>query len=230
MSTLGEMADAVQDATLRGAENRSQVKLDIQQAIYEVDALLRPQIASSVETLVANQGDYSIATDFLITNLTSIRDVIYASAAASDNWPLEPQTPQVIRELRRTASVSSFISYWALDGLDQFMVYPATQGVGDTLTIYYVPRPVALSTESDVPTGLPVEFHDIYVIAAIRRSMRQQSPEYTQMYHGLWRTRLGEYRQWANRREGSMPKRALVRGGRGLYRPHDNSTDIRSYR
>lgn len=226
MSTLGEMADAVQDATLRGGENRTQIIADLQQAIWEVDALLRPTVATVSKGLTAGQGDYSLTTDWALFDVQSVRDVIYSGTSIDQVWPLAPASPQDVRDLRQQDVTATTVNLWAFDDIDTFMIYPITQSVGDTVSITYVKRAVALADESSVPTGLPVDFHDIYVIAGIRRSMRQQSPEYTQMYHAYWNTRLDEYRRWRNRRDGAMPRRARVRGwGRRTY--HDNSVDYR---
>src|SRR5690242_19863744 len=52
---------------------------------------------------------------------------------------------------------------WALQGANMLMLYPSPL-VDDVLTVYYVPRPTALSTPGDDPSnaifgGIPPEFH-----------------------------------------------------------------------
>lgn len=223
------LQNRVLDATLRGGSgNRDQIKEDLNEAIKEVDALLRPSITVVTKPLVANQGDYSLLTDFSITDLTSIRDITYLSPNNTDIvQPLRPASPEYIRERRTTFVYSTYVAIWALDGLDLLMLYPTTQQSGDTIRIYYVPRPANLVNNSDVPVGLPAEWHDLYVVAATYRAMRQTSPEYALMYKQQFDTRLGDYRKWRNRRDGAVPRKAQVGSpGRRLV-PHDPSTDWR---
>lgn len=229
---LGQLANRVQDATLRGGNltggNRDQVKEDIQEAIYEVDMLLRPKTISAVVPLVANQGSYSILADFGITGLTNIRDITYVSVSdPSITRTLESASPEFVREQASNFVFSSYVDLWALDGLDTLLLYPITQNTGDTITIYFTQRPAALATENDSPIGLPVEWHDIYELAAIKRSMRQSSPEYAGMYYQMFETRCNDYRKWRNKRDGAVARRVVAgRPGRRLV-PHDNSADWR---
>lgn len=229
MSTFLIMQNRVLDATLRGGVgNRDQIKEDINEAIREVDAQLRPQIKVSTETLVQNQGDYSISGDFGITDLMGVRGVTYFPINNPQfSPPLAPATPAEIWEMRETFTYSTYVNLYAFDGLDMLMLHPTTQSVGDTIKLYYVPRPAELINNSDVPTGLPPEWHDLYVSAATYRAMRQTSPEYAQLYHGEYQARLGEYRKWRNRREGARPRVARVGSTFRRVVPHDPSTDLR---
>lgn len=227
MSTFADMLDRVQDATLRGGSgNRTQIKAELNESIKQVDALLRPAISSSIETITANNGDYSIRTDFLITDLMDIRDVQYTPIGGGLLRTLRESTPVEIRELRQTTNTSNYIDLYALDGLDKFMIYPITQSVGDTITIYYVPRPADLVNDSDIPTGLPAEWHELYEYCCIPRSMRQTSPEETMRYMSMYDKKLGEYRKWRNRRAGAR-SRVVVVGSSRVRMPHDNSMDWR---
>lgn len=225
MSSFGAMLDRIQDATMRGGlDNRAQIKFELNESIKQVDALVRPAIASSVEVVTAGDGDYSIINDFLITNLTSIRDVQYTPITGASPRSLRESTPEEIRALRRNPPSASYVDLYALEGLDYLLLYPISTSVGDTLTVWYVPRPVDLTLDSDVPTGLPVEFHDLYEYACIPRSMRQTSPEETARYLVMYDKRLGDYRKWRNRRAGArsrvvVPKQPYRRA------PRDPSTD-----
>lgn len=233
MSTFKVLLNRVQDATLRGGGlvggNREQVGEDINEAIKWVDALLRPKVSTSIEVLTAGQQDYSIATDFGIAGLTSVRGVTYTSIQGPQIYSVEQVSPEYLRELRENVNVTA--SYWvaayAIDGLDLFMIYPQTQSVGDTITITYVPRSTTLVLETDIPSGLPEEFHEIYEIAAIQRSMRQSSPEYAASYTQMFEHKCDEYRKWRNRRTGAQLPRAVVGRSRRHLLPHNNSADWR---
>jgi hypothetical protein len=231
MSTFGMLANRVLDATLRGGNlaggNRDQVKEDINEAIKQVDAVLRPNRTISIEVLVAGQKDYSMAA-LGLTAATSIRSITYTSVTSGQQGePLQETTPERVRELRIRNQNASWINMYALDGLDTLMVNPAMNAVGDTIAITYVPRSTALVNETDIPSGLPEEWHDIYELAAIQRSMRQSSPEYAAHYLQMYEHKLDEYRKWRNRRSGALGMTATV--GRYGRRPawHDNSADWR---
>lgn len=232
MSDFVTLQNRVLDATLRGDDgsangNRAQIGNDINEAIHQVDALLRPQLSSTVKVITMGQANYSLSTDFGLTGLTGIRDIVYQGQTSSQPWTLAETTPALIREMRQTFTNSNYINLYAIDGLDQLLLYPTTQSVGDTITIYYITRSADLVNPTDVPTGLPEEFHEIYEIAAIQRSMRQSSPEYAAQYTQMYEHKLGEYRKWKNKRGGARPRRSVVgRYGRRMI-PRDNSTDWR---
>lgn len=223
------LQNRVLDATLRGGTgNRDQVKEDINEAIKMVDAICRPRLSSAVVVVNPNQQDYSILTDFGINGLVNIREVIYTSISGSQPWALEETTAWNIRQLRQNFVNSTYINLYALEGIDTFLVYPVTQNVGDTITLYYNPRPADLVLDADVPVGIPPEWHELYEIAAIQRSMRQSSPEYASLYTQMFDKKLGDYRKWRNKRGASISRRAVLGryGGRRLV-PHDNSADWR---
>lgn len=226
------MLNRCQDNTLRGGAltggNRDQMKEHINEAYKYVYAVTRPTLASSIEVIVANQQDYSISVDFGLTTLTTIRDVVYTSISGSQPWTLEETSPSTIRDLRQNFINSTYINLYAVDGLDLFMVYPMTQNVGDTITIYYVPRPADLVNDADVPVGIPPEFHELIELYAIQSAMRQTSPEYSLQYTQLFEHKLDEYRKWKNRRNSAQGRRATVGRRNRPLRPHDNSTDWRS--
>lgn len=228
---LGQLANRVMDATLRGGSltggNRDQIKEDINEAIKEVDALLRPTTKKVTKTLIASQLDYSLVTDWLLTDVTSIRDIVYASTSN----PGVPRTlmatsPEELRALRNQFVYSDWVGRWAFEGWDTVLLYPTTQQSGDTIDIYYTARPADLLNETDVPIGLPPEFHDVYELAAIKRSMRQTSPEYAQQYYAMFQKRLDDYRKFRSHRDGALARRVTVGRAGARQRPRDPSTDL----
>lgn len=228
MSTLGELADAVQDATLRGGENRTQIIKNINDSIREVDSTLRPAVTSVTKTLTANVGDYSLASAFLLTDVGSIRDITWFTPSnPTANTPLGACSPSEIRAYRTQSSnlYSTYVSLWALSGLDLLMLYPTTTSASDTITLYYSRLAVDLVAETEIPSGLPAQWHDLYVLCAIARAMRQTSPEYSLMYKRHYSDRLDDYWRWKNRRDGAISRSAYMPRGRRI--PHDNSADVR---
>lgn len=228
MSDFVTLQNRVMDETLRGGDgNRTQIKAHINEAIKMVDALLRPKTLSVTKTLVAAQQNYSIVTDFLITDLTSIRDILYSSITLGTSRPLEETTAAMIREMRLTPTFSNYVSMYALDGLDLLLLFPTTQNVGDTVTIYYTSRPVDLVNDADIPVGIPPEFHELYEIAAIQSAMRvSMGPDEAMKYSALFDKKLNDYRKWRNHHTGTLARKAMVgRYGRRIQ-PHDPSTDM----
>lgn len=227
----GQLVNRIMDATLRGGAltggNRDQVKEDLNAAIHWVDAILRPVTKTATVAVTANQQDFSILTDLGISDLNGIRDIVYNAVNSAQIWPLEATTPEYIRELRRTFQVTTYINLYSIEGIDTLMLYPASQNTGDTLTIYYTQRQPDLASETDVPSGIPVDFHEVYEVATIMRSMRQSSPEYAAQYRQAFNEICGEYRKWRSKRTGGLAMRVVVgRPGRRMV-PHDNSADWR---
>ena len=48
--------------------------------------------------------------------------------------------------------------YYAVQGFNLLQLYPKP-GSGETLSIYYVPRPSAMAATADSPTDIPAEWH-----------------------------------------------------------------------
>ena len=185
-------------------------------------------VDKSTSTLTANQPDYTLDAAILqITemNLTAVSD--------STVRGLEPVSPAEILSMRRGASSSSSPSYYALEGNDLLLLYP-TPSAADTLTIYYVPRPTALSAAGNDPSsntygGVPAEYHK-----AIEYWALYQAAEYTDHRgSGYGEAFFARYQRELALVRRAMPgkagRRKLGRAvvGRRLqrYRPHDPSTD-----
>lgn len=108
----------------------------------------------------ANTGDYTLPTGIL-----SVRAFQWANAGGSSGVPERVSVDEILR-LRSWADGSSSTlpaTYYAVAGTNLLMVYP-TPSSADTITVYYVPRPTAMSSASHDPSnatygGVPAEFH-----------------------------------------------------------------------
>lgn len=97
-------------------------------------------------------GDYTLDS--------AIMDVKSWSFAGS-SLTVVPERVAVDEILRRRAwdlNGTNPSSCYALAGSNLLMVWP-TPGDDDVITVYYVPRPVLLTADSDTPTEIPAEFH-----------------------------------------------------------------------
>jgi hypothetical protein len=106
--------------------------------------------------LTAGQGDYNLDTGIL-----AIED-IYATSSGS-NFRLSRKSSTDLINLRLFSVTTSPAQMYALSGANLIMLYPAPL-TSDVLTVYYVPRPTALSGATDDPSsltlgGIPSEFH-----------------------------------------------------------------------
>lgn len=106
--------------------------------------------------LTPGQGDYSLDAGIL-----AIEDIFLSSGSA--NFRVSRKATTDLLNLRLFTTTSAPIQMYALAGANMLMVYP-TPLQADVFTIYYVPRPTALSGPTDDPSvvangGIPSEFH-----------------------------------------------------------------------
>lgn len=226
MANYLTMQNRVLDATQRPANaDRTEIKLLVNDAYQEIAALLRLGRGTFTKTLVAGDGDYSISTDWLITDLTTINQVTSTQAGQTDTNPLEQITPEEMFDLRRFPSTGGQRVYTLL-GLDTFMIWPLPSA-GDTVTVYYTKRPAALVSDGDVPDPLvvPPEFHDAIVVRAICWAVRPMAPMSAQ-YTAEWERCMDRIRGWRSRMRGDAPRRVLIGyTDRAVRVRHDNSQD-----
>jgi hypothetical protein len=114
-------------------------------------------VAAATMNLTAAQGDYT-----LDTNILAIED-IYTTSSGS-NFRLRRMSTTDLINLRIFSVTTSPTQMYSLSGSNLLMLYPAPLSSADTLTTYYVPRPTALSGNTDDPSttslgGIPSEFH-----------------------------------------------------------------------
>jgi hypothetical protein len=106
--------------------------------------------------LTAGQGDYTLDSSIL-----AIDDLYMSSGGA--NFRVRRLSSTDLLNLRLFSVSSSPVQMYAVAGANLLMVYPAPLQA-DSFTIYYVPRPTAMSAGSDDPSttslgGIPSEYH-----------------------------------------------------------------------
>lgn len=128
----------------------------VNDGVSYVTAEGQTKVATATAALTANVGDYTLDTG-----------VLRLLWVQNSTRQLEPANPtEVLLRRLNTASSSSTPLIYAVNGANMLMVYP-TPTAADTLTIYYVPRPVTLSSGSDTPTEIPAEFHRLVTLYAL---------------------------------------------------------------
>lgn len=226
MATFLELQDRTLDGSKRdGLSNRTEIQSLINQVYLELYLLLRPKITQVTKTLVLNDDTYSIASDWSLTDVQDIRHIVITDSVTAQNYVLESATPDYVLLLKQTQSTSGgSMIYYSLDGLDQVTFYPAPSSTTTQCTISYIARPALLSSSSDVPVDIPVEFHDVIALGAIARAVRVQNPTYYNLYYQAYHQGINDIRKWKNRFDNSSSRRVLVKGSRAPGFPHDNST------
>lgn len=123
-----------------------------------VDILKRTHcfIQSATLTMAVNVGDYRLDSSIL-----AIDDVFMTSGTQSFK-ARRLSTTDLLNE-RLFQVVTAPVTHYAISGADLLMVFP-TPSQADVMTVYYVPRPTAMSNATDDPSsstfgGIPSEYH-----------------------------------------------------------------------
>lgn len=123
-----------------------------------IDVLRRTHcyVKEAAMTMTANVSDFTLDAAILAI------DELYVTSGGQ-GYPLEPRPARSVIRMRLSSTTSSPCRYYALLGNNLLTFYP-TPSANDTLTVFYVPRPTAMSSGSDDPSsttfgGIPSEYH-----------------------------------------------------------------------
>ena len=126
-----------------------------------IDMLRRTHVYVTTDTLnlTPGTGDYDLLT--LKPGWLAIEDIYTTSS--NSNFRLQRLSTTDLINLRLFSVTTSPEKMWSLSGANLLMLYPAPIQ-SDVLTVYYVPKPTALSGNTDDPSsaslgGIPTEFH-----------------------------------------------------------------------
>ena len=216
MSTLAQFRSSVAGEiglTNTTAGDQGQIDSWVNQGVIDVMLRTSCQVRCATLTLTVGTSNYTLPT--------SIHRIVSAyQVASSVSYALEEVNLDDILEMRRatTANVSP-AQYYAVAGADLFLIYP-TPASADTVTLYYVPRPVVLSASSDTPTEIPSEFHPLVEYFAFYRgatytddTTSQVGLSYLQRYETLVRQMKRDIGLKGNHR---LPRASVTNGRRSL--------------
>lgn len=190
-------------------------------AVVETEA---NQLVATMTT-TANVSSYTLPA-----GVSRIKQMTAQQAGTSGyTVPLRLTSMQQILGMRQntgTSPVTGSITHYALNGINDFEVYPTPSGV-DTINIFYVALPTALSANGDLPI-LP----EPYASKVLEYGALVEAADFVKDPFGYlayaqtfdeWMMRL---RVHLNRRRGAQTEQfQLVPAG--SFPPHDPSTDVR---
>jgi len=218
MSTLAELVTSVTRRT--GNDDSTGITEYINEAYDDVLVRTKCKVTAGTFALSAGYGDYAWDDDIL--------EIVEVSTITSGGVNYVPSrvTAQEILRLRANSSASSPALSYAVEGGNLLMVYP-TPAADDTVMIYYVPRPTAL-TGSDTPSYIPAQWHKAlfyYAAAEASDDRDDASSGQGELYRAKYEAMLKEIRKNTWRMGGRRLPRATV--GSSRFASHDNSADWR---
>jgi hypothetical protein len=226
-STFQDVQNAViKKARLNSTNDLSSVKDWINQVYAEACIDLSLNVTTTTAALTPGTAGYALST--LASSVKRIIEMYVTPVGGQQSKPLQATTLDYILTRRQsaggTSATSGYVTHYALVGLDRIEFYP-TPSTADTLTIWYVGLPTALSANGDVPI-LPepystkiLEFGTLAEAADFKGDPSEQ--EYRQLYE-LWK---GKLRAHLTRRKGAQPGQFGFYPTRN-YPAHDPSTDV----
>lgn len=147
-------------------------------------------------------------------------------------YRLNRVTPSELIDMRVSGGVQaeSPALHYAVSGANLLMLYP-TPATVYTLTLYYVPRPTAMSFATHDPSdptygGIPAEFHRAivkYACAEAADYRDDQTSQHGDRYRADYDRQLGKIRKAISRKGHTEAMAFQVRGR--TWPPHDPSTD-----
>jgi len=171
----------------------------------------------------------NVAVYTLDTAIVRIKQMYITPAAQGASRPLIPTSLEQILEWSASnganTTANGYVTHYALFGIQNIQFYP-TPSAANTITMYYVKLPTALSAAGDIPM-----LQEPYVStcltegACFQAAMFVKDPD-TPLYKQNYDQALRALRGHMRRREGAMTRQfRITRGDRVV--PHDPSTDVR---
>ncbi len=218
--------DANVDAS--SGNDLNKIKDTINEVYAQVCVQTEANQTSATALLISGQSSYAMPSEIL-----RIKQIVAMPSGQSAYGP--PLIETTINQLlywRQTAGAGATgsVTHYALVGMNQLEVWP-TPSAADTLLIYYVALPTALSATTDVPIlqepwgSKLIEYGALAEMSDFLRGADDPSTkEYRQLYAG-W---MAQFRIHLNRRAGGRTMQMPVVGyDRNGWVPHLPSADVR---
>lgn len=209
------------DSTAAGSD---EVLVDFyaNEAVREILLATRCYVSIATSTPGANQD---------LTLDASILDIITMFFTVSGTqYSLQKRPIDEIVEMRRNSANASPSLFYAVAGASLLMFYP-TPGATDTLTVYYVAKPTAMSAGTHDPSsatygGIPTEQHHLiesYVCWKVGDAIDDASSQNGLTYKQEYTQGVGQFRRDLAKRGGNelapIPLPSRRRGRSYIPRP-----------
>ena len=175
---------------------------------YE-QVLLETHCKVSVATMALTSGTDDYTLD---SNIMAILD-LYNTASSTD-YPLTRLTTQDLLAYRMNQATNTTTVQWYSVQGSTLMLYP-TPGSGESLTVFYVPRPTALSAGANTPDSVPAEWHvaiEYYAFARAAEYNEQGPSKFGSYWRALFERTCQEMKSAERKLGGTRP--AAMRIGR----------------
>lgn len=199
-----------------------------------VDVLLRTgcYVASATMAETSGAGDYTLPTACLW-----VKAFQWSNTGGSYSMPARVSPEEILRLRAWAGTTGSALpaSAYAVAGSTLLMVYPVPSAA-DTITVYYVPRPTAMSSGTHDPSnatygGIPSEFHpavEMYALWRLASMTDDQSSGQGERYRIEYEGQDGKGGMIARirgqvYRKGGRPGRAQLGPSRRRHPAHNDT-------
>lgn len=201
----------------------NKVKDWINQAYYDVCVETEASVSSTTQTTSANVEFITVSS-----TIARLKSVYVTPASGARSAPLRQTTLDHILRMRQAgggvATATGSATHYALLGLTRMELYPTPTTV-DTLTIYYVAFPTALSANGDVPILQEPWASKLLEYGALADAADWKGDPSEGEYRQLFEVWKQKFRSHLTRRQGGQPGQFRVFPG-STFPPHDPSTDV----
>lgn len=174
-------------------------------------------------TLTANTSQYTLDSALL-----RIKQMYVTPSGQQQSRPLVPTTVEQILEWSAsngaTTSNQGSVTHYAQYGVDQIYFYP-TPYAADTITVYYVKLPTALSSGTDVPSLQEPYVTECLVNGACYQAAVFLKDPDAELFKRDFEQARARFRGHLRRKQGSMTQGFRITQGQPV-RPHDPSADV----
>ena len=223
MATFADLYGRVNRYT--DTSDTTTAKAHVNDAYREIVREAKATVTTATKTLTSGTATYSIPTDFTINDLLSLEGLIYTPGGQTTGYPVSVTSLANLLAIRQSLT-TGFVMLYCLRDLNTLELYPAPQTSTDTLTLYYVQAPTALSADGDVPSAIPSEWQNLIALtAAARMADEEDSIQLTAVFTQRYQTMLSAFRQFIRDRQGRQPRMTTIGYPTNYPRaPHDRST------
>jgi hypothetical protein len=224
VATFAQLKTRAENLALN--DDDTEAGLAVNDALTDIVVTCQLKVGTATGTLTSGQSVYDISSDWSISDFGALQYMEYLALGSTQSYILEPISADEIIALNATNPIGATRQY-AFLGLDTIRVWPEPQTTGDTMTVYYAKTPTTLTSDSDVPTDIPSQWHWLISIAAGARLADAvgEDQNLSNALDAKFQVGMDKFQKFLTRRGGRTARRIQSGYLRTPRRPfHDNST------